>query len=420
MPRLRDRQAFEWSQRGKTQAEIAEKLGCSQATVCRGIRRVEFWRAKTLPEERKDLNGLELFMIACDRQQALLARLQRQALEDYEQSKQPVPMKKTITTTHTTNEEGEKVVRRVEEWLKPQAARGSLLAAAERLGTAATLLAGGCVGSGRGSVMVAEAIDPDEATRWHQGMKRQGEQIAKMAERNEHLQEQLAVAYNGDVPLHVCNPEMAANLAATRKTCVTAEDHRREDVIDNVLKNQERMKAKQRMEKALARLAKSELRRDEKGAEMHQENAGVDGATACETEACGEGVHAEHEGENSVGKVNNLEPAALGGVPSPSPSPSADVTPPAVPAAPSEPAPEYRWSEFHRQEALDYHCQIHHLPPAKLSQATGIPNPVRCTPKEAIERGRPYIIYIDRTEEIKEGHRKYLRELDAKRSREEW
>ncbi|MGI8977619.1 MAG: hypothetical protein ACR2FY_00185, partial [Pirellulaceae bacterium] len=62
----------------------------------------------------------------------------------------------------------------------------------------------------------------------------------------------------------------------------------------------------------------------------------------------------------------------------------------------------------------------HRLPPARLSQATGIPNPVRCTPKEAIERGYPYIIYIDRTEEIKEGHRKYLRELDAKRRREEW
>ena len=41
LPRLRDRQAFELSQEGKTQAEIAEKLGCSQATVCRGIGRVE-------------------------------------------------------------------------------------------------------------------------------------------------------------------------------------------------------------------------------------------------------------------------------------------------------------------------------------------------------------------------------------------
>ncbi|MGI8981206.1 MAG: hypothetical protein ACR2FY_18420, partial [Pirellulaceae bacterium] len=82
--------------------------------------------------------------------------------------------------------------------------------------------------------------------------------------------------------------------------------------------------------------------------------------------------------------------------------------------------PEYRWSEFHRQEALDYHCQIHRLPPARLSQATGIPNPVRCTPKEAIARGYPYIIYIDRTEEMKERHQKLLRHEEAKRRRDGW
>ena len=311
LPRLRDRKAFELSQRGRTQAEIAEKLDCSQATVCRGIRRVESWRARTLPEERKDMTNYELFFIACDRQQALLARLQRRALEDYEQSKQPVPIKKTITTTHKTNEEGEKVIVRVEEWLKPQAARGSLLAAAERLGTAATLLAGGCVGSGRGSVMVAEAIDPDERARWHQGTKARDEQIAKMGKRNEHLQEQLAVAYNGDVPLHVSDPELAAACVATRKTCVTAEDHRREDELHNALKNQKRMEAKKRMERALAGPAKSELRSDEKGAEMHQENAGDNGVTACATETCGEGVHPEEQRENSVGKVNNELAARL-------------------------------------------------------------------------------------------------------------
>jgi hypothetical protein len=82
--------------------------------------------------------------------------------------------------------------------------------------------------------------------------------------------------------------------------------------------------------------------------------------------------------------------------------------------------PQYRWSEIHRQEALDYHCQIHKLPRAKLSQATGIPNPVRCTPKEAIVRGYPYIIYIDRTEEMEKLHQRRLREEEARRRREEW
>ena len=53
-----------------------------------------------------------------------------------------------------------------------------------------------------------------------------------------------------------------------------------------------------------------------------------------------------------------------------------------------------------RQEALDLHCRLHRLPPAKLEQATGIPDPVRITPKEAVERGWPYVITINRSEEL--------------------
>jgi hypothetical protein len=415
LPRLRDRQAFELAQKGRTQAEIAEELGCSQATVCRAIGRVEFWRAKTLPEQRGDLNALEEFYLACDRQQAHLARLQRRALEDYEQSKQPVPIKKTITTTHKTNEEGEKVVVRVEEWLKPQGPRGSLLAAAERFGTAATLLAGGCVGSGRGTVMVSEAVDPDALARWNQAVISRDERIAQLSQRMEHLEQQLAVAYGGEVPLHVCDPKLAAALAATRKTCVTEEDHRRQDVIENVFKNQKRMEAKKRMEKLSGAGEKSELPGDEKVAEMHQKDAGEVGIKDGQTAVCGEEVHPEEQGENKVEKENNLEPAASGGVLS-----SGPVATGSAPAAPAEPAPIYRWSDFHRQEALNYHCQIHDLPPAKLSQASGIPDPARCTPKEAIERGYPYLLYIDRTEEIKARHRKHCREEEARRRREEF
>jgi hypothetical protein len=34
-----------------------------------------------------------------------------------------------------------------------------------------------------------------------------------------------------------------------------------------------------------------------------------------------------------------------------------------------------RWSDEYRQEALNYHCQIHGLPPADICQASGIPDP---------------------------------------------
>jgi hypothetical protein len=79
-----------------------------------------------------------------------------------------------------------------------------------------------------------------------------------------------------------------------------------------------------------------------------------------------------------------------------------DSPPPAAQKAESEespvpPAP--RWSDEERQEALDYFCQIHNLPRATLAQTSGIPNYRNITPLEAIKRGFPCMIWIDRTEE---------------------
>jgi len=66
--------------------------------------------------------------------------------------------------------------------------------------------------------------------------------------------------------------------------------------------------------------------------------------------------------------------------------------------SPAPPAP--RWSDEERQEALDYFCQIHNLPRATLAQTSGIPNYRHITPLEAIKRGFPCMISIDRTAEI--------------------
>ena|GEM_PF-6667131 len=62
---------------------------------------------------------------------------------------------------------------------------------------------------------------------------------------------------------------------------------------------------------------------------------------------------------------------------------------------PEDPRP--RWEDKYRQEALDYHCLIHGLPPASLEQATGIPDPKKISPRMWIEKGRPYMIHIDRS-----------------------
>jgi hypothetical protein len=59
--------------------------------------------------------------------------------------------------------------------------------------------------------------------------------------------------------------------------------------------------------------------------------------------------------------------------------------------------PRPRWEDEYRQEALDYHCLIHGLPPASLEQATGIPDPKKISPRMWIEQGKPYMIHIDRS-----------------------
>ncbi|MFN0021501.1 MAG: hypothetical protein ACKVP0_24890, partial [Pirellulaceae bacterium] len=63
---------------------------------------------------------------------------------------------------------------------------------------------------------------------------------------------------------------------------------------------------------------------------------------------------------------------------------------------PGPPEPKYRWEDSFRQEALDYHCLKFGLPPATTDMATGIPDPIKMSPRLWMERGYPYMIFIDR------------------------
>ena len=67
---------------------------------------------------------------------------------------------------------------------------------------------------------------------------------------------------------------------------------------------------------------------------------------------------------------------------------------------PSQPEPvekRFRWEDKYRQEALDYHCMIHGIPPLELHQVSGIPDPKKISPKLWMQRGYPYMIYSDRS-----------------------
>jgi hypothetical protein len=81
--------------------------------------------------------------------------------------------------------------------------------------------------------------------------------------------------------------------------------------------------------------------------------------------------------------------------------PKSTILVPDTPQPEPERQPQYRWSDEFRQEALDYHCAIHGLPPADLDMATGIPDPQQMSPKLAMERGLPYHLYIDWSKKCK-------------------
>src|SRR5688500_15985135 len=86
--KAQDWDAFALQSQGLDQREIADRLGCSQPTVCRGIKRAEEWRAATLPEERGELTAPERFKVETERHRIFLAAAQGLALEEFHRSQQ--------------------------------------------------------------------------------------------------------------------------------------------------------------------------------------------------------------------------------------------------------------------------------------------------------------------------------------------
>ena len=54
---------------------------------------------------------------------------------------------------------------------------------------------------------------------------------------------------------------------------------------------------------------------------------------------------------------------------------------------------------------------MNNLPPAKLSQTSGVPDPLRITPLEHVKRQRPYLISIDYSEEARRFWERHEREM---------
>src|SRR3954471_14558843 len=96
-PSERDARAFELSAQGMTQRQIAKELKTSQPTVQRAIAKYRRWFGTTLPEDRGELTGFARFRVAVEEQRIFLRHQQELAMEEWELSRRPVPIKRKRT-----------------------------------------------------------------------------------------------------------------------------------------------------------------------------------------------------------------------------------------------------------------------------------------------------------------------------------
>ena len=188
VPCPRDQRAYRLHLDGRTQRWIAARLKCKQPTVSRGIRRMEKWLATTLPEDRGEYTATEKLRLALAKHELRMERVIKTSLREFRQSRQTIPMKKTITTTQTTNKQGEKVKIRVEEWDKPQIGRKGFLDSATKASHEITVLAAGYLGPGSGSISMAEVMDPEERDRWYRIVTIQDAKIKELEKRVHELE----------------------------------------------------------------------------------------------------------------------------------------------------------------------------------------------------------------------------------------
>ena len=97
VPAEREAKAFRLAAKGMTQREIAKELRTSQPTVQRAIKKYRRWFGSTLPEDRGELVGWQRFRVAVEERRIFLRHQQELAMEEWEQSRQPVQMKRKRT-----------------------------------------------------------------------------------------------------------------------------------------------------------------------------------------------------------------------------------------------------------------------------------------------------------------------------------
>lgn len=407
VPCPRDQQAYALHLQKRTQRWIADKLKCTQPTVLRGIRRMEAWLAKTLPEDRGEYTATEKLRLAMAKHERLMEAVIKMSLREFRRSRKTIPMKKQITTKDGVDEQGDPVKIRIEEWKKPQIGRKGFIDSAAKASHEITVLAAGWLGPGSGSISMAEVMDPEERDRWDRLVTTQKAQIEKLEER---AQEGAAGVALADEP--TAKPVPPRSSPSARQPVEQPRDHSSWEAPSEsalAVKGREtpcgNLTPTRPLPASATPPAAPVSGRAENNLAMYHEIVQENGATTGDDSVC---ETARDASPPEIDPSQNLylnppkmgtEPCRAGCACHPAKDLPAAGTACPTPTPNDIPAP--RWSDEERQEALDYHCQIHNLPPARLAQASGIPNPRQITPLEAIRRGHPYLISIDRTAEVK-------------------
>ena len=263
-PCARDKRAHALMSKGWTQRRIAARLGCSQPTVQRAIKRYRLWFGTTLPEDRGEITGFARYRIAVEEHRIFLEHQKQLAMQEWRRSRKSV-----------RKQGGKKAAEnQTDQQLQKRNANVSHFNAATRLSLQLTMLQAGYLGVHR--LACDQALDIDGLDRWDRMVKSRDRVIEELTREVAELKAQLQ-----------------STLHAPREVLLT-------------------------------RSVRSTI----------------------------------------------LDP-------------------------PEEKRP--RWDDAARQEALDYHCMIHGIPPLELHQVTGIPDPKTISPKMWMQRGYPYMIYSDRS-----------------------
>jgi hypothetical protein len=192
-PSDRDARAFDLQAKGMTQRQIAQKLGWSQSTVHRAIKKYRLWFGTTLPEDRGEMTGWARFRVAVEEQRIFLRHQQELAMEEWERSRRPVPMRRTRTKLDPEGrkKDGAPIKEiQIDEYVQRRHASVAHLNAAARRSLELTMLEAGYLGARR--LSCDQAIDTDERERWDRAVKSHEATIEELTRKVAELEAKMA------------------------------------------------------------------------------------------------------------------------------------------------------------------------------------------------------------------------------------